>query len=387
MAGESAREQARTTAGGTATPSGALWDRSADSEASIGRALEELRASPGWTVLHDVPWPGPQQAYVRPRRDRAERGVRHRREELGRRDHRRGRGAAGQRLEPRRRGAAARPRPPRHWPCALPEGLGPGLVQPVLCFARDEWVSERIGDVLICSSQNVVAQLKTRRHVLDHATVERLAAELTGFEEARPAGAEPEPELQAEPEPPSRAPGRARARGRARRTRARATGPSPRVGGRVGGTCRRRAPVAGRHGRARRRRFARRSRVTQVIGGLGLLAVVALRPDALQPVGSFVSDLLVQEADADNGDSTTEPTAKAKPGKAGKASEKQAGKQRTDKQAGDQTASRHGWQPGRQREEPRRLSVPARRRQEVAGSPSHHQMSRTTNAKSARGVP
>ena len=49
---------------------------------------------------------------------------------------------------------------------ALAGGLRPGLVQPVLCFERDEWVSARIGDVLICSSQNVVAQLKTRRHVL-----------------------------------------------------------------------------------------------------------------------------------------------------------------------------------------------------------------------------
>ena len=54
----------------------------------------------------------------------------------------------------------------------------------MLCFERDEWVSERIGDVLICSSQNVVAQLKTRHHVLAHATVEQLAAEVTGLMEA-----------------------------------------------------------------------------------------------------------------------------------------------------------------------------------------------------------
>ena len=64
MVGESALEQADRQRAETATPSGALWEMSADGEASIGRALDELRASPGWTVLHDVPWPGAHRAYL-----------------------------------------------------------------------------------------------------------------------------------------------------------------------------------------------------------------------------------------------------------------------------------------------------------------------------------
>ena len=44
----------------------------------------------------------------------------------------------------------------------------------------------------------------------------------------------------------------------------------------------------------------------------GLIAVVAVRPDTLQPVGTFVSDMFVQEADADNGDSTIPPSTKGR---------------------------------------------------------------------------
>ena len=63
----------------------------------------------------------------------------------------------------------------------------------------------------------------------------------------------------------------------------------------------------------------------------GLIAVVAVRPDTLQPVGTFVSDIFVQEADADNGDSTIPPSAKdeqAKPGKTSKANDKTGDKQK-----------------------------------------------------------
>ena len=353
MAGESAREQAERQWGGTATPSGALWDTSADSEASIGRALEELRASPGWTVLHDVPWPGqPQDAFdhvvigpsgvfvIDAKNWTGEITVEG--EEL--------RANGWSRVDAVRHAATAA----QALADSLPEGLAPRLVQPVLCFTRDEWVSERIGDVLICSSQNVVAQLKTRRHVLDHATVERLAADLAlavgaveqalAVEEALgtdPAEPVDEVEVEVEPDPVEPEPE-----------------PEPTEPVDVPAASR---PGAGRHGRARRR-FGRRSRVTQVIGGLGLLAVVAFRPDTLQPVGSFVSDLLVQEADADNGDSSTEPTAKAKQGKDGKPTT-QATTQANDpgEQQGEHKA-RQGQDQGRRRpdrqaEEPARLNL------------------------------
>ena len=130
---------------------------SAEGGASIGRALDELRASPGWTVLHDVPWPGPHRAYldhvvIGPSGvfvidaktwagEIAVEGEELRENGRSRTHALRGADAAAQTLA-----------------VALAGGLRPGLVQPVLCLERDEWVSERIGDVLICSSQNVVAQ-------------------------------------------------------------------------------------------------------------------------------------------------------------------------------------------------------------------------------------
>ena len=49
----------------------------------------------------------------------------------------------------------------------------------------------------------------------------------------------------------------------------------------------------------------------------GLIAVVAVRPDTLQPVGTFVSDMFVQEADADDGDSSIPPSTKDNQAKQG----------------------------------------------------------------------
>ena len=89
------------------------------------------------------------------------------------------------------------------------------------------------------------------------------------------------------------------------------------------------ARSVGRHGRARRRLFGR-VRAAEVVVAAGLLAVVAFRPDALQPVGTFVSDVLVQEADADDGGSTITPASKdqqAKPGKDSRANDTTGDKQ------------------------------------------------------------
>jgi len=44
--------------------------------------------------------------------------------------------------------------------------LAPGLVTPVLCLVRDEFVAVRIGDVLVWSTQNVAVMMKTRRDVM-----------------------------------------------------------------------------------------------------------------------------------------------------------------------------------------------------------------------------
>ena len=115
----------------------------------------------------------------------------------------------------------------------------------------------------------------------------------------------------------------------------------------------------------------------------GLIAVVAVRPDTLQPVGTFVSDMFVQEADADDGDSTITPSTKdkqAKPGKDSKANS-QGGCQ------GRRQGGRQGRREAEAEEQPARVIFTRGPRQEVTGIPSHHQMSRTGSAGSVRGVP
>jgi hypothetical protein len=59
-------------------------------------------------------------------------------------------------------------------------GLDPAMVKPVLCFAQDEPVFGWVGEVMVCSTANVVTMLTSRPTVLDPATVHTAAGLLHG---------------------------------------------------------------------------------------------------------------------------------------------------------------------------------------------------------------
>lgn len=81
-------------------------------------------------------------------------------------------------------------------------GLIPGLsaesVLPVLCLVRDDWFSERFGEVLVCSSHNLVAQLRGQPIPTEPASpghldelTEALQVHATAERQARPQGKSP----------------------------------------------------------------------------------------------------------------------------------------------------------------------------------------------------
>jgi len=122
-------------------------------------ALGELERD-GWTVLHDVKWPGRRrgriahvvvagdQVYVIDAKTWAGSVtvtggmLRHN----GRSRQRAVTGVA----------AAAKAI------ASLAPTIPASTVQPVLCLEREEWVREQFGDVMICSTQNLVALLRAR---------------------------------------------------------------------------------------------------------------------------------------------------------------------------------------------------------------------------------
>ncbi|MCX6406256.1 MAG: nuclease-related domain-containing protein [Propionibacteriales bacterium] len=214
MAGDSARERARRTRekAERLQRSAEKWEKGAEGEA---RTAEVLAAGlgPGWTVLHDVRWPGRQRANV----DHVAVGptgifVIDSKNWSGRIAL-----ADGVLLQNGRR---------RQWAvdgCAdaasavalrLPDLTA--QVEPVLCFTRDDPMHERSRGVLLCSTATLIELLTSRPTVWDAHDVRQVVDRVRSLEivetevpvkdsrRRRAAAATQAPQRQREPLPPSR---------------------------------------------------------------------------------------------------------------------------------------------------------------------------------------
>jgi hypothetical protein len=140
--------------------SAALWDKGADGEVAVARALEALPE--GWVALHDLRWPGRQCANI----DHVAIGpggvfvidaknwsgrVEVRDEVLLQN---------GRRREPTVVSAAQA--------AIAVQGLvpPPAHCMGVLCFVRDEPLVAWARDVMVCSTSNLATMLTSRPHVL-----------------------------------------------------------------------------------------------------------------------------------------------------------------------------------------------------------------------------
>ena len=176
MAGESARESARRQRAKAERllRSAELWERGADGEAATAQVLRTLPA--GWVVLHDLRWPGrrfanidhvvigPPGVFVVDSKNWSGRiEVRH---DVLRQD--------GRQREKAVAGAADSA-------LALAEQLtriDASRVYPVLCFVQDEPLTGWARDVMVCSTQNLVAMLTTRPPSFVPMRVTGIAAEV-----------------------------------------------------------------------------------------------------------------------------------------------------------------------------------------------------------------
>ncbi len=162
MAGESAREQAlrKRAKAALLLESADRWERGADGEVAVAAALVELEAS-GWTLLHDLAWPGRKHANI----DHVAIGNGHvfvidaknwsgEVAATG--------GVLRQNGRSRARVVASVADAARAVADAVP-GLVVEDVRPVLCLVRDDWFAERFGEVLVCSSHNLATQLRTQQ--------------------------------------------------------------------------------------------------------------------------------------------------------------------------------------------------------------------------------
>ena len=197
MGGESAQATAERT-NGQQTDSAAYWEQSGVSQSATASVLRELEFD-GWTVLHDVRMPGRRRANV---------------------DHVViGNGqvyvidtevwagsvtVAGGVL--RQNGRARQKRVTGVAEMAksiasLAPMLPPSTVHPVLCFVREDWVSERFGDVLVCSTENLVSTLRNEQEqVRGPAYLHNdLIRQLEDALKSQSAAAEPVPAKPAEP--------------------------------------------------------------------------------------------------------------------------------------------------------------------------------------------
>ena len=121
--------------------------------------MVELKAS-GWTLLHDVAWPGRKYANI----DHVAIGNGHvyvidAKNWTG--EVATAGGVLRQNGRSRAKQVAAVADAARAVADAVP-GLLVDEVRPVLCLVRDDWFAERFGEVLVCSSHNLVAQLRTQ---------------------------------------------------------------------------------------------------------------------------------------------------------------------------------------------------------------------------------
>lgn len=161
MAGKSARARASEQREKAARllDSADRWERGADGENVVAAALADLEAS-GWTVLHDLAWPGRKYANI----DHIAIGNGH----VFVIDAKNWTGevtTAGGVLRQNGRSRAKEVAAVSESAIAI-SGVVPdlpaGAVRPVLCLVREDWLSARLGSVMVCSSHNVVAQLRAQ---------------------------------------------------------------------------------------------------------------------------------------------------------------------------------------------------------------------------------
>ncbi len=150
-----------------------MFDKTADGEARTAKALSRL--GKGWVVLHDVQWPGRRLADI----DHVVVGP----GGIFLIDTKSWAGGLSVEGGVLRQDGRARERTvvaAADAALAVAE-LAPayaGLVQPVLCFARDGALSGRVHDVMICSTSNLRRTLTSRPRVLDGARAGEVATRL-----------------------------------------------------------------------------------------------------------------------------------------------------------------------------------------------------------------
>ncbi len=179
MAGESAREVARRNRekAERLLRVAQTYERGAQGEEMTASALARLDADQ-WRVIHDLRWPGRRYANI----DHLVIGpggifVIDSKHWSGRVELR------GQVLLQdgrRREKAVAAAADSAIAVAELLPGLNPDLVQPVLCFVRDEPVAGWARDVIVCSTSNVVAMLESRKPVFVQPEVQRQLHRLQG---------------------------------------------------------------------------------------------------------------------------------------------------------------------------------------------------------------
>ena len=269
MAGESARDvaQRQRAKSERLARSAELWERGAEGEEAVAAALEQL-PSETWTVFHDVKWPGRRYANV----DHIVVGP----SGVFVIDAKNWSGRVEIRDDVLRQNGRSRE---RDVAAAAEAGLAvagllplvkPQLVHPVLCFVRDEEVSGWARDVMVCSTSNLVRMLTSRPAVLpaDQLVQVRLELDL-GLRKAMSA-----------PDPTPARPRSVRSATPAR-TAKRATTSRSR---------RRRSPWSG---------------LAPAVIGLGMAAVLLLKPDVLGGLGDEVGGWFV-----DNVSDTSKPEPK-----------------------------------------------------------------------------
>jgi hypothetical protein len=225
------------------------WERGVEGEVASVEALGDLAEQAGWTVLNDVPWPGRPLANI----DHVVIGP----SGIFVVDMVRWPGKITMTADELRHDGRLRVDAVHGVATAaqavtfVVPGLDPEVVQPVVCLVRDEWINGRIGDVTIATTQNLVPLVKTRRRLLDVDAVDTVASELKAAFEGE--------------------------RERARR------GVVPH------------RPAASReeaHQITDHRGPRRRIPVVRTLAGVGLVAVVLVKPEVFTPVTDFVTSIV-----------------------------------------------------------------------------------------------
>jgi len=178
MAGESAREvaRARRAKAERLERMADAFERGAEGEETTSAALAQLPE--GWTVLHDIAWPGRPFANI----DHVAIGPggvfvidsKNWSGDITIRD-----GVLRQNGRVRAAGVDGVIQAAREI-CALAQPTSQASVLGVLCFVRDEPLAGKLGKALVCTQHNLVELLTTRRVVLDPEQVSRVAGAIAG---------------------------------------------------------------------------------------------------------------------------------------------------------------------------------------------------------------